>query len=319
MKTFIFIPDTNDAAGLGHLYRCFKYSNFVKQNYEIIFLINKNFNKKYLAKKNKRKIKYIFFSNLESSLSLLSLKYKNIITFLDTYNSKLRNIKFKNYSNKHINILDYKAKCNSDYIIDHTFTREKKFHKVNKQSKINTGIENFPVLKKINFPKKNLILINFGSVKNKTLILKSLYLLKKLNLGIYYKIIIVDKFFSKTNISNIKLKNKIFYYKFLTDIDRIYKKTFFAIGGCGISLYERCFYNIPTIAKCVANNQSYNFKNFYSRGCILDFDKVVKLNTKKTISIDNFLNNLRKTSKNTMKHFKYKINQKHLQNLFNKF
>ena len=39
MKTFIFIPDTNKKAGLGHLYRCFKYSNFVNKKYKIIFLI----------------------------------------------------------------------------------------------------------------------------------------------------------------------------------------------------------------------------------------------------------------------------------------
>ena len=321
MKTFIFIPDTNINAGLGHLYRCFKYSNFIKQDRTIIFLINKNFNKKYLVKqnKNKKKIKYIYFSNLENILKLLRLKYKNIIIFLDTYNSKLRKIKFKNYSNKNINILDFKAKCKSDFIIDHTFTRKTDFHKINKGSNINTGIRNFPVLDKINFSKRNLILINFGTVKNRILIKKSLYFLKKLNLNSSYKIVIIDKFFSQIDFVDIKLNNKIIYFKFLTNIDKIYKKTLFAIGGCGIALYERCFLNIPSISKCVANNQFYNFKNFYSKKCILDFDKIIQLDVRKPLVNKNFFNNLTKIENNTKKYFKYEKNTKHLYNFFNKF
>ena len=66
MKTFIFIPDTNKKAGLGHISRCFSYSNFVNKKFEIIFLVKKNFDKKYLIKKNFKniKIRYIFFQTL---------------------------------------------------------------------------------------------------------------------------------------------------------------------------------------------------------------------------------------------------------------
>ena len=65
MNTYIFIPDTNKNAGLGHYFRCFKYSNYIKQNLKIIFLINKNFNKKYLKKKTIIIIKLtIFFITL---------------------------------------------------------------------------------------------------------------------------------------------------------------------------------------------------------------------------------------------------------------
>ena len=318
MKTFIFIPDTNINAGLGHLYRCFKYSNFIKQDRAIIFLINKNFKKKYLTKQ-KKKIKYIYFSNLKNSLKLLSLKYKNNVIFLDTYNPKLREINFKKYSYKLINILDYKAKCKSDFIIDHTFTRKSNFHKINKDSNISTGIKNFPVLDKVNFSERNLILINFGSIKSKFLIKKSLYFLKKLNLNSSYKIVIIDKFSKRKDIAGIKLKNKIICYKFLTNIDKIYKKTFFSIGGCGISLYERSFYNIPSISKCVARNQFYNFKNFLSKKCILDFDKVVQLDVQKSFISRSFLNSLIKTEKNTKKYFNYKESKKYLYNFFDRF
>ena len=42
-----FIPDTHTNAGLGHLFRCYKYAKFFK-NQKKIFLIKKSFNRKYL-------------------------------------------------------------------------------------------------------------------------------------------------------------------------------------------------------------------------------------------------------------------------------
>tara|TARA_B110000858_G_C17757867_1_gene453002 strand:- start:211 stop:1176 length:966 start_codon:yes stop_codon:yes gene_type:complete len=321
MKTFIFIPDTNKKAGLGHLYRCFKYSNFINQKYEIIFLINKNFDKTYLIKKNYQniKIKYVFFSSITSTLNMLYLKYQNIITFLDTYNSKIRNINFKKFSKKHINILDYKVACKADFIIDHTFNRKIDYHKINIIKKISIGHQNFPVYKKVIFSDRKLILINFGSIKSKQLIRKSLLFLKSLNLNRSYKIIIIDNSFLMKNILDIKLKNKIIHYKFIMNIEEIYKKTFFTIGACGISLYERCFYNIPSISKCVAKNQNYNFKNFLMKKCILDFDKITKLPFHKSFNNDSFFKQINKVENNTKKYFDYKKNKKHLYNLFNKF
>ena len=96
MKTFIFIPDTNRKAGLGHLHRCYKYSNFISKNHKVIFLINKNFDKKYLKKKNN----YIFFSSLKNTLDKMSVKYKNIVFFLDTYNKKIQNLHYKKFSKR---------------------------------------------------------------------------------------------------------------------------------------------------------------------------------------------------------------------------
>ena len=321
MKTFIFIPDTNNKAGLGHLYRCFKYSNFVRQKYQIIFLIKKDFDKKYLIKKNQKnqKIKYFFYSNLEDCLILLKCKYKKIITFLDTYNSVIRRIKYKKYSDKHINILDFKAKFNSDYIIDHTFDRKDTFHKKDVNIKIEIGLLNFPIFNVLKTSKKNLILVNFGSIKNKNLVRNSLIFLKKLNLNKSYKIILIDKFFLSKDITSIGLKNKIFHYKFLENIDKIYVNTFFSIGACGISLYERSFFNIPSISKCVAKNQYYNFKNFYSKGCILDFNKIITSITNSSINNEKFFKEINKVKKNLRIYFDYKKNRNHLHSLFNRF
>ncbi len=318
MKTFIFIPDTNKKAGLGHLFRCFKYSNFVNPKYEIIFLVKKNFSKKYLIKKNFKniKIKYIFFSNLHNVLNSIKKKYEYVVTFLDTYNSNIRNINFKEFSKKHINILDFKTKCNSDHIIDHTFGRKYNYHG---NKKILIGVKNFPICSKLKFQNRNIILINFGSIKNKNLIKKSLILIKNIKLNKSIKIVIINKFYSKKDSQFIKLENKIIHYKFITNIEKLYQKTLFSIGACGISLYERCFYNIPCVSKSVALNQSYNFKNFLNHNCILDFDKIVSLSLQKSINHDKFLNKTNKIEKNLKKYFDYKKNIKHLNKVFNRF
>lgn len=318
MKTFIFIPDTNKKAGLGHIFRCFGYSNFVNEKFEIIFLVKKNFDKKYLIKKNFKniKIRYIFFSNLINTLNLIKKKYEHIITFLDTYNSKIRSIKFEEYSKLHINILDYKTKCKSNYIIDHTFGRKDHYHN-NKKSLI--GVKNFPIYKKLKFIDRNTILINFGSTKSKFLIRKSLLFIKNLKLNKSMKIVIIDNFFSKKDYKNINLKNKIILYKFINNIEKIYQNTLFAFGACGISLYEKCFFNIPSISKSVADNQSYNFRNFRSKNCILDYNKVVRFPLQKGYNHDKFYNEVAKVENNLKKYFDYKKNKKHLHKIFNKF
>ena len=166
--------------------------------------------------------------------------------------------------------------------------------------------------------KKNIILIDFGSVKKKKLINKSLLFLKSLKLNKKYKIVIISKYFSKKNFLNLKKDNKIVFYKFVDNIDKIYRKTFFSFGACGISLYERCFYNIPSISKSLAKNQYFNFKNFTAKGCILDFDKVTKLNISNVKNNNNkIFKKLIETKKNIKRNFDYKKNKKHLINLFN--
>ena len=94
MKTFVFIPDTHHDAGLGHLYRCYQYSNYTDKNDKIIFLINKKFNKSFLLKKNNKlnKINNIYYNNLKAELEKIRLKYKMIYTILDSYLKKIHKI-----------------------------------------------------------------------------------------------------------------------------------------------------------------------------------------------------------------------------------
>ena len=316
MKTFIFIPDTNRKAGLGHLHRCYKYSNFISKNHKVIFLISKNFNKKFLKKKNN----YIFFSSLKNTLKKMSVKYKNIVVFLDTYNKKIQNLHYKKFSRKSIAVLDFKSKNKFSCVIDHTFGRKPSFHFKNGEgSSFHVGHENFPVYKKLKFQKRNIVLINFGSTKNKKLIQKSLIFLKNLNLDKSYKIVVINEFISKKNLSSIKLKNKIIQYQYFKNLEKIYKKTFFSIGACGISLYEKCFFNIPSVSKCVAINQFYNFKNFYSKGCILSFDRIIEMNMKKSINRDKFFKEIRKVEFTTKKYFIFKKNYAKIKKIFKNF
>ena len=317
MNTYIFIPDTNNKAGLGHLFRCLKYSNFIKKPNKIIFLIKKNLQKKNFFKKNINKIKinYIYFDNLKKILNLIKDKHKNIITFLDSYNLSLQNYNFRNFSKKHINILDFKMPFTSDYAIDHTFKREFEYHKNNK---INIGINFFPIFNRLSILKRTIILINFGSVKDKILIKKTLFFIKKLKLKKEFTIVIISKNFTKKDLAKIKLENKIIFYKFVNNIEELYRKVLFSFGACGISLYEKCFYNIPSVSKCLAKNQYFNFKNFSFNSCILDFDRVTRLNINDKNEKKKFFDNLFIVKKNIKKNFNYKNNNKNLTNFFKK-
>jgi len=320
MKAFIFIPDTNKSAGLGHLFRCYQYSNFVKSEYKIIFLIQKSFKKNYLKSRNARlkKINYIFFSDLKKILTALKYKYEINCTFLDSYNKKFHSINFNTFSKKHIAILDFKIKNNAKFILDHTFKRKTNFYNTRIRKNIFIGHKNFPIFKKISLIKRNTILIDFGSIKNKKLIYKSLLFLKNLNLNLSFKIIVINKFFNKKDISKVDILNQVIFYKFFNNIDKIYKELFFAIGACGISLYEKCFYHIPTIAKSVAKNQNSNFRNFSSVNCILDFNKEIKTNLKKSINIEKFFNRIKNTERKLKNYFNYNKNKIHLNNFFEK-
>ena len=89
----------------------------------------------------------------------------------------------KNIFLKKISIIDFKIKNNSQINIDHTFGRKKNFHTIKKNQKIFLGHNFFPMrpIKK-NKEIKNIILINFGTFKNKIIFEKSLFFLRQLNL-----------------------------------------------------------------------------------------------------------------------------------------
>ena len=171
MKAFIFIPDTQKKVGLGHLYRCLKYSAFISREYKIIFFIKHGIQKNYLKKTlNGRKINYIFYENLKKKiLNFKKKNFKKIFLFIDSYNKKIHNHNFNNIFNRKISVIDFKISNNSDILIDHTFMRQNKFHVKKKNQKIFVGHNYFPISKCEKKKKKNIVLINFGSINDKSL------------------------------------------------------------------------------------------------------------------------------------------------------
>ena len=285
MKAYIFIPDTDKRAGLGHLKRCINLSLYVPKNNKVFILIKDTFPKRFLNKIKGRNIKFFIYKKLNEKFFFVFKKKFKLIAILDSYNKKLHNLPFKNIFFKKISIIDFKIKNNSQINIDHTFGRKKKFHKINKDQRIFLGHTFFPInLIRKKEKIKNIILINFGTIKNKKLFERSIFFLKQLNLKASYKIVLINQYLNQKDLIKLRKiidKNQIIHIKYLNDLNKIYEKTLFSIGACGISLYERSFFHIPSIAKSIAKNQNYNYLNFSKKECILKFNKII--NKKKLI------------------------------------
>ena len=314
MKEFIFIPDTNKDSGLGHFFRCLNYSKFIESKNKITFFIKRNFKKKYLKK---GQIKYHYYDTLNSINSYLeNCKSSSKIVIIDSYKKKIHKNNFNKKFDKKISILDLKMPSNSDLIIDHTFNRNKDFHKKIFNQKVYVGHNFFPFFSYPNKRKKNIILIDFGSVKKDNLIKESLMFISKLQLSKKYKIVLINNKVSFKFLKHLKSisKHEIYHKDFISNINNIYEKTFFSIGACGISLYERSFFNIPSICISAAQNQNYNLKNFFSKNCLLRYNQIVG----KIIDKEKFDLKLSKVSRNLSTRFSPVRNILYLKQLFKK-
>lgn len=323
MREYIFIPDTHKNAGLGHFYRCLNYASYLKELKKIYFLIDKNFSKSILNLNKSQQIIFIRQKKItKNSLKNFSNENKKIV-FIDSYNKKLHNIVFNIPFVKKISLIDFKIPNNSQINIDHTFCRSKMFHIIKKSQKLYIGHKYFPhkyeeVKNNKKHKIKNIILINFGSVNKKKYIKESLIFLKRVNLNKQFKIIIINKYLKKKDLKIYKnlVHNKIIYFKYTNDLHKFYERTYFTIGGCGISLYERSFFHIPSIAKSVAINQRYNFKNFLVKKCILDYRQYIYGPNIKNCSKTIFLNDIYKIKRKLKKFFNKKINEEEIRNIF---
>lgn len=277
-----FFPDFSKHSGLGHFYRCLKYASLIKKG-KIYFLYINKFKPNLIEILKKKKIRLLkfdkfFFQRIKNDNSV------NILT-IDSYEKKKFN--FKNDIFDKVIILSDKKPLitNPDVIIDHTFGRKNIFYNNEKKRGIESfvGINFFPFekLKKLSYQKK-IILINFGTSNDINLINKSLEIIKKLNLD--KEIIIISNNFTNKLISKNHLSLKIKIIKFVDNLNDIYKKTFLSFGSCGISLYEKLFYKIPTISTPVAGNQMNNYKNFSNFNLIIKFNEVVKNDNKKIMN-----------------------------------
>lgn len=315
MKAFIFLPDTRISAGLGHLSRCIKFSEFIKSANFV--LVRKEMKLNFLNKNVKKKI--IKYTNLKSTLNNLKKKYQNINLIIDTYNKRTMSFDFKKYSSNQIFILDYKIKNNFQHILDHTFKRNNKFFSfLRKKQKVNYGLLNFPIKKRIIEKKKQKILIDYGTVRNKNAINSALSFIEKIPKLNNYKIVVINKFFKKSMIYCSAVKKRTSVINYTNQIEELYSKSLFSFGSCGISLYEKSFYRLPTIAICSSFNQKYNFSNFKKYNCILDY-KTIKKYTLNSRNNDKLFEDLHLIKKNLIRHFNTSKNKKNLYQYFTKF
>ena len=274
-NNYYFYPDFSKNSGLGHFFRCLKYSKLIN-NCNKFFLYKKNYDKKLkdILFKNKIKILKINKKNF------FSLNKNNNILIIDTYKKGKNNFLNYKYFSKILIISDKKPIIqNSDIIIDHTYNRNPFFYKKekNKGIKCYVGIFFFPfkkILKKKE--KKNIILINFGGVEDINLIIKSLKIAVKL--GYNKKILIISNNFSIKKIPKYCNYLNIKIVKFIENLDYIYAKTFLSFGASGISLYEKVSFEIPSITTFVARNQINNYRNFSKSNLIIKLNDSNKLN-----------------------------------------
>ena len=209
---------------------------------------------------------------------------------------------------------DKLERFNTKYLIDHTFMRNSKIHKIkNKNTNINSNHLYFPFL---NYKKnkKKFIMINFGTFDSKKYILQSINKILNLKLHLKYKILIIDKKFNSKLLQNFKIKN-VKLIRYTNNLNYYYSKTFVCFGACGISLYERSFGLIPSICKAVVKNQNYNYKGFLKKKCIVDFNSIIK---DKSFSINKFYKKIKSVEQKLKIHFNPKIQKILISKLVNK-
>ena len=293
-----FFPDYSKKSGLGHFYRCYKYSKLIKKG-KIYFLYINKFKpnlKKILKKSGIILMKFDrnFFNSKKKKNSL------NILT-IDSYTKKNLELNKNNIFDKVVLLSDKKPLItNPDIIIDHTYNRKKKFYFNEEKKKIDcyVGINFFPFEKiRKTSSKKKIILINFGTTYDIDLINKSLRIIKKLNFN--KEIMIISNYFDMKLIKKDYFDLKIQVIKSTSYLPDIYKKTFLSFGSCGISLYEKLPYRIPSICTPVAGNQMNNYRNFSKSKLIIKMNDVFKIDNQKVAkelkSLKKHMNNFIKT------------------------
>ena len=141
-------------------------------------------------------------------------------------------------------------------------------------------------------------------------------MINDLDLKFIRKIVIINNFIKKKDIPELKINKKIAIFKFTKNLEAFYKRSFFTIGACGISLYEKSFFSVPSLSVSVAKNQNFNFKNFLSSKCILDLHKILNLNFKNKSNKTIFLKSIKKVESRLGKIFRHKQNKKNIKNFF---
>tara|TARA_Y100001936_G_C16093939_1_gene689672 strand:+ start:11872 stop:12930 length:1059 start_codon:yes stop_codon:yes gene_type:complete len=310
-----FRVDSSSLLGNGHLIRCINFANLLrlennKLNINFIIIDYKNEKKKLILDKN-FKIHLIkhnnnYQHNISKDLNKIKwhknyqkqnftdvkeilLKFSNSILIVDHYALKYnwqKNI-YK-YCKKLIIFDDFaENKSFCDILINQNFHYEliNKYKKlVKKNTKIFIGPEyafleenfysyNYKIRNKIKH-----VLIYLGSFNNEKLYNLIINSVEKLDYHAKYTLIIDKKI-------NIKFKNKK-NFKIITKnkpMHKILKNIDICIGACGISIWERFKFGIPSIVIVTSKNQLRDSINLHKIGAILNLGYFKSINSNKII------------------------------------
>ena len=269
---------TNSNFGKGHLNRCIKIRNTLKD--KVVWFVDKGTKRK-LFKSIKDEIIEENSRNSYLKITKYALEHKIKALILDTPEIK----KFK--KNK---VLGKKPIIMFvDEYLTMKFALSICMHPVNIENKnFISGIKYLPIIKKkiVKNNKKKNILVSFGNVDSKCITDKVILSLQQLteseilNFNEFNVNIILGKYKKNANeIRKMISVNKNFnLFKNLLNLEPMYKKTDFAIGAPGFSQIERAEYNIPTILIAQNSIQKKLLKGWHKSGCALAVENMQKLN-----------------------------------------
>ena len=324
MKNIVFRLDCNSKSGFGHFYRCLSIAeNINKNSYKIFFILNFENNKiaKVLDKLgikffclNKKIYKNFENDDLSQTLFILKKKIKGKINFLfvDHYDLNFNwQKKISQNVDKLIVINDLvKTNVYCDYFINFFLNKiNKKFFL--KKTKFITGFENSIIQKKyFNLKykkfKKDKIGFFFGATDSKSLTLKTIKILLKINNSKLKYLIFLGTYNKDKNkiIELTKSNNKFLIYHSKKNNSEFFLRSKFIFCSSGYFNLERIFFKTSSSNVYVNKNQK-SFGNFLVKNRL----------TENNFSIKEYLKNLNKIL-NKIKKKKYKKLEK---NHFEKF
>ena len=259
----LFLPNVNEISGAGHFFRCLSIAKALK-NYSNCFF---NFENKEIFFKKIIKQNDMFFCK-KKIIEYTDNEFSSVI--IDNYKIKQTEINIlKKKSNKIILINDFKNKFKDlDLVIYPSNLR------IYKKKRVLSGFEYSIIRNDFNDAKYTLkrkvknIILSFGYVDNKGVVIDTLKYLIDMNLKKKYNfsIIIGSKFKQKRKLKKLISKSglSIDLIEDCTNIVDILQNTDLVIGSGGVSLLERSRLGVPSITFLVSENQK-NQVNFFTK------------------------------------------------------
>lgn len=289
----IFRFNLGNKVGLGHLYRCLKIANSLKNKKQIIFVIDEKINSKSLLLilkdfkviylyKNSEKYK----SQLDdaSKFNFATQDFNEKFIIVDDYRlSHTWHKKVKKKNNKIVvidDLLNKKMLCN--FYINY---KNEKFDKkrINrylpkKCTKLIGPKYNTLSNKLVKNKKKEYVMINFGNSFNFNNFKNEIHKITNLCKNNKTKLVICIGIYSK----NFKFLKKIENYKFVKILHKKFliedylNKTKVFVGSAGSSIYEMSYLNTPSIFLRIAKNQTNNQSDLDELGNFFYFNDIKK-------------------------------------------